>query len=122
MLDIDLSILGADPLRFMEYEYAIEEEFEKIPRLRFRIGRGDFLASLLARPTIFRTDSFRARYEAAARAQLSALLDSIRYRAFRLPAGCAGLEDRPRLLRRSAPVRRRNRSSIVVLPPATVDA
>ncbi|RPH69467.1 MAG: hypothetical protein EHM78_15150 [Myxococcaceae bacterium] len=84
MLDIDLSILGADPLRFMEYEYAIEEEFEKIPRLSFRIGRGEFLASLLARPTIFRTESFRARYEAAARAQLSALLDSIRYRAFRL--------------------------------------
>jgi predicted metal-dependent HD superfamily phosphohydrolase len=84
MLDIDLSILGADPLRFMEYEYAIEEEFENVPRLRFRIGRGRFLASLLARPTIFRTDSFRVRYEAAARAQLSALLDTPRYRAFRL--------------------------------------
>jgi len=84
MLDIDLSILGADPLRFMEYEYAIEEEFEKIPRLRFRIGRGRFLASLLARSTIFRTESFRTRYEAAARSQLSALLDSPRYRSFRL--------------------------------------
>ena len=84
MLDIDLSILGSDPLRFMEYEYAIEEEFEKIPRMRFRIGRGRFLASLLARPKIFRTDLFRERSEATAREQLSALLGTPRYRAFRL--------------------------------------
>ncbi|HZJ56088.1 MAG TPA: hypothetical protein VFD38_18235 [Myxococcaceae bacterium] len=84
MLDIDLSILGSDPLRFMEYEYAIEEEFQKTPRMRFRIGRGRFLASLLARPRIFCTEVFRERYEERAREQLSALLESPRYRAFRL--------------------------------------
>jgi predicted metal-dependent HD superfamily phosphohydrolase len=80
LLDIDLSILGADPLRFMEYEHSIEEEFAHIPRDQFKVGRRQFLASLLARPHIFSTDTFRERYEATARAQLSALLDSSRYR------------------------------------------
>jgi predicted metal-dependent HD superfamily phosphohydrolase len=84
VLDVDLSILGSDPVRFMEYEYSVEEEFEKTPKLKFLIGRGRFLTSLLARPSIFRTTFFRERYEAVARAQLSALLKSPRYRAFRL--------------------------------------
>jgi predicted metal-dependent HD superfamily phosphohydrolase len=84
MLDVDLAILGSDPVRFLEYEYAIEEEFEKTPTLKLRIGRGRFLASLLARPAIFRTTFFHDRYEAAARSQISALLESPRYRAYRV--------------------------------------
>ena len=84
MLDVDLSILGSDPVRFMEYEYAIGEEFHDTPRLKFELGRGRFLTSLLARPSIFHTDFFRERYEAVAREQLSALLRTPRYRTFRL--------------------------------------
>ena len=84
MLDVDLSILGSDPVRFLEYEYAIGEEFQDTPRLKFEIGRGRFLTSLLARPSIFHTDFFRERYEAVAREQLSALLRTPRYRTFRL--------------------------------------
>ncbi len=84
MLDLDLSILGSDPVRFMEYEYAIGEEFQDTPKLKLEIGRGRFLASLLARPSIFHTDAFRERYEAVAREQLSALLRTPRYRTFRL--------------------------------------
>lgn len=84
MLDIDFSILASDPVRFLEYEYAIEEEFENFPRLKFEIGRGRFLGSLLARPSIFRTRLFQERYEAVAREQVTALLQSRRYRAFRL--------------------------------------
>jgi len=103
VLDIDLSILGSDPLRFLEYEYAIEEEFENVPRLKFEIGRGRFLASLLARPSIFRTHFFHERYEAVAREQLTALLESRRYRAFRL----ARWLTRP-LRRESVPIRPRS--------------
>jgi predicted metal-dependent HD superfamily phosphohydrolase len=62
-MDVDLSILGSDRVRFLEYEYPIGEEFEKTSKLKFRIGRGRFLASLLARPSIFRTTYFRDRYE-----------------------------------------------------------
>lgn len=83
VLDVDLSILGADPVRFMDFEYSVEEEFAKVPRLRFRVGRGRFLAGLLARETIFHTPFFRQRDEATARANVSALLQSPRYRAWR---------------------------------------
>jgi predicted metal-dependent HD superfamily phosphohydrolase len=83
VLDIDLSILGRDVLRFMEYEYAIEEEYAPTCTATFRIGRGRFLASLLERPSIFRTDRFRRRHEEPARRQIGALLESPRYLAYR---------------------------------------
>jgi predicted metal-dependent HD superfamily phosphohydrolase len=83
VVDIDRAILGRDPLRFMEYECAIEEEFSALSRLAFRFGRGQFLAGLLARPRIYQTEHFRTRYEARARTQLTALLASPRYRSYR---------------------------------------
>jgi predicted metal-dependent HD superfamily phosphohydrolase len=81
--DIDLSILGRDALRFMDYEYGVEEEHARMGTLRFRIARGAFLAGLLARPHLFHTEAFRARYEQRARAQLTSLLASPRYRGYR---------------------------------------
>lgn len=83
VIDIDLSILGRDGLRFMDYEYAIEEEYAPTSRLAFFVRRGRFLASLLERDRIFRTDFFHARYERRARAQIEALLTSPRYRGYR---------------------------------------
>ncbi len=83
VLDIDLSILGREPLRFMDYEYSVEEEHPSVPRRRFIIGRGRFLAALLARPRLFRTEPFHERYEARARSNVAALLASRRYRLYR---------------------------------------
>jgi predicted metal-dependent HD superfamily phosphohydrolase len=80
--DIDLAILGRDPLRFMEFEYGVEEEFGRIPTIVFRRGRGRFLAALLERP-IYRTPAFHERFEVAARANIGALLRSPRYIAYR---------------------------------------
>lgn len=81
--DIDLSILGRDPLRFLEYEYSLAEEYAALPRLPFILARGRFFAGVLARPAIFRTAALRERYEARARANVEALLRSPRYRAHR---------------------------------------
>jgi len=83
VLDIDLSILGRDPLRFMEFEYAVAEEYADVPRVRYLLARGRFLAGLLASPSIFRTEHGRARFEASARANVAALLRSPRYRIHR---------------------------------------
>ena len=83
VLDIDLSILGKDTLRFMDYEYAVEEEYAPPSIPAFRTARGRFLASMLARPHIFRSEAFRARYETPARAQLAALLAGPRYHDYR---------------------------------------
>ena len=82
IVDIDLAILGRDVLSFMDFEYSVEEEYAPSSRFAFRIARGRFLASLLAAPTLYRTEQFRARYEQPARAQLGALLRSPRYRAY----------------------------------------
>ena len=82
VVDVDLSILGRDVLRFMEFEYAVEEEYAPVTSAFF-VARGRFLASLLARPSIYRTRFFRDRYESAARAQIASLLQSPRYRAWR---------------------------------------
>lgn len=81
--DVDLSVLGRDPLRFMEFEYAVEEEYKSVPSLVFRRARGRFLDSLLSSPSIFRTEHFHNRYERQARSQIAGLLNSPRYRVYR---------------------------------------
>ena len=81
--DVDLSILGRDVLRFLEFEYAVGEEYACVPSAMYFLARGRFLARLLASPAIFRTDPFRERYEARARANITALLRSPRYRTHR---------------------------------------
>lgn len=72
--DIDLSILGRDRLRFMEYDEAIRDEYAHVAPAAFRAGRGRLLRSLLARPKLFVHDEIRARYEASARENVTALL------------------------------------------------
>jgi len=83
VVDIDLSILGRDPKRFMEYELDVEKEYAAIPTPAFRKGRGDFLEKLLERPRLFATEHFHQKYEAQARANVKALLASPRYTDFR---------------------------------------
>lgn len=80
LLDIDLSILGRDPLRFLDFDHGVEEEYAAIPTEAFRRGRAAFAAGMLARPRIFRTEGLRTRFEAHARRNLAALLASPRYR------------------------------------------
>lgn len=70
LVDIDLSILGAAPARFEEYERQIRREYAWVPSLIFRPKRRAILAAFLARPTIFSCAPLRERLEAAARANL----------------------------------------------------
>jgi predicted metal-dependent HD superfamily phosphohydrolase len=83
VVDIDLAILGKDALRFLEYEHGLAEEHARLGSTRFILGRGRFLAGMLASPSIYRTARFRAEREPAARANLTALLRSPRYRVYR---------------------------------------
>ena len=70
LVDIDLSILGAAPDRFDEYERQIREEYCWVPGLLFRRNRRKILESLRARSRIFATDFFFDTCEAMARANL----------------------------------------------------
>jgi len=81
--DVDLSILGADPLRFFEYERAIREEYRHVGGFRFALGRGAFLDRLLASDAIFRTAVFRDTFEARARENIARALRRSIYRPYR---------------------------------------
>jgi len=70
LVDIDLSILGALPGRFAEYEAQIRQEYAFVPEDLFRQKRGEILRTFLARPVIYSTPHFQAALEARARGNL----------------------------------------------------
>jgi predicted metal-dependent HD superfamily phosphohydrolase len=71
LVDVDLSILGALPTRFDEYERQVREEYSWVPGPIFRRTRRGILQGFLDRPEIYSTGPFKARLEAAARANLA---------------------------------------------------
>jgi predicted metal-dependent HD superfamily phosphohydrolase len=70
LVDVDLSILGATPDRFDEYERQVREEYSWVPGLIFRRERRKILEDFLKRETIFQTRRFVDVYEMQARANL----------------------------------------------------
>jgi predicted metal-dependent HD superfamily phosphohydrolase len=70
LVDIDLSILGAPAERFAQYEAQVRDEYAWVDDATFRLRRREVLTGFLARPTIYATDPFHSRLEAAARANL----------------------------------------------------
>lgn len=71
-LDADLAVLGADPAAYRAYAAGVRAEYGHLDDLAWRAGRAAVLRHLLARPAIYRTPAGRARWEAAARANLTA--------------------------------------------------
>lgn len=70
LVDIDLSILGAKPARFAEYDAQVRAEYRWVPGWLYRRKRKQVLAGFLARPAIYGTDRFRERLEGRARENL----------------------------------------------------
>lgn len=70
LVDADLSILGAEPARFLEYETQVRNEYAWVPDAIFRSTRARILKDFLSRPYLFCTAHFRERYEAQARRNL----------------------------------------------------
>ena len=70
LVDIDLAILGAEAVRFAEYERQIRDEYGFVPEAVFRHKRAEILRGFLARPALFSTPACADRFEAAARANL----------------------------------------------------
>jgi predicted metal-dependent HD superfamily phosphohydrolase len=71
LIDVDLAILGAPPERFDKYERQVGEEYSWVPGFMFRRKRREILEAFLARPRVYNTERFRARYESTARANLA---------------------------------------------------
>lgn len=77
LVDVDLSILGATPGRFTQYEAQIKAEYAWVPEAIFSQKRREVLSSFLARPRLYATDVFEALYEARARENLRQALHSL---------------------------------------------
>ncbi len=74
LVDIDLSILGASPQRFAEYDAQIRREYAFVPTVVYRQKRRSVLRSFLNRASIYRTEPFRDRFEKQARDNLYAAI------------------------------------------------
>ncbi len=77
VVDVDLAILGAAVERFDEYERQVRQEYSWVPGFLFRRKRREILETFLARPHIYSTDHFRARYEVSARANLARSIERL---------------------------------------------
>jgi predicted metal-dependent HD superfamily phosphohydrolase len=81
MVDIDLSIFGQPEERFLEYEKQIRREYAWVPKIIFAPKRAQILEGFLRRDSIYRTDSFRTKYESSARRNLERSIDILRGRS-----------------------------------------
>lgn len=75
LVDIDLSILGAPPERFADYEQQIRREYAHVPPDVFEPRRRLILGRFLARDPLYQTPGVRARCEAQARVNLRAAIE-----------------------------------------------
>jgi predicted metal-dependent HD superfamily phosphohydrolase len=67
LCDADLAILASEPARYRAYVAGVRREYADVPDDRFRAGRAEVLRALLDRTWLFRTAHGRARWEQAAR-------------------------------------------------------
>ena len=77
LLDADLAILGADPAAYSSYVDGVRAEYRHVDDPEWRVGRAEVLQTFLDRPTVFATATGRARWEARARANLTAELAAL---------------------------------------------
>ncbi|MDJ0788413.1 MAG: GNAT family N-acetyltransferase [Myxococcota bacterium] len=77
LLDIDLSILGAAPARFSQYESQIRREYDWVPEAAYRRARARVLGQFQERPVLYHTPWFRGALEARARENLGRSLESL---------------------------------------------
>jgi predicted metal-dependent HD superfamily phosphohydrolase len=77
LVDIDLAVLGAPERDFAAHDAAIRREYDFVAADAYRAGRIALLKSFLGRDRIYRTPYFAARFEAAARRNLTAAISRL---------------------------------------------
>lgn len=77
-LDLDLSILGAEPAAFDAYERAIRAEYAWVEETAWRAGRAMLLKNFLDREYIYQTAVFREACESPARANIARSIAALR--------------------------------------------
>jgi predicted metal-dependent HD superfamily phosphohydrolase len=77
LVDIDLSILGADTARFDESDVQVRREFAHVPEADWRVGRRRKLQGFLDRPRLFGTERFHSMLEVRARENIGRSLERL---------------------------------------------
>ena len=77
LCDADLGVLGGQPAEYAEYVEQVRAEYRHVPDRDFRPGRAAVLRRILDRPRIYGTAAGAWRWEAAARRNLTAEIDSL---------------------------------------------
>jgi len=77
LVDVDLSILGADADRYAEFELQIRAEYWWVPTLMYRRQRSVILQAFINRASIYSTHEFRERLERQARNNIGWGLDQL---------------------------------------------
>jgi predicted metal-dependent HD superfamily phosphohydrolase len=78
LIDIDLSILGANPATYELFETNVRKEYRWVPWFLYRAKRSEILASFLNRDRLYSCDLFHQRYDAPARANLVKAIADLR--------------------------------------------
>jgi predicted metal-dependent HD superfamily phosphohydrolase len=71
VIDCDLSILGRPMDRYAQYESDIQLEYGHVPSEIFKKRRGEIMIGFLGREHLYFNESFKERYEAQARKNIS---------------------------------------------------
>lgn len=77
LLDMDLSILGADWSDYERYAQAIRQEYSHVSIDDYRYGRIAVLQGLLAHDRLYLTDDYHARLEQRARQNIEGEIESL---------------------------------------------
>lgn len=77
LVDADLAVLGADPAAYAAYVTGVRAEYGHVADDAWRAGRTAVLRTFLDRPSVFCTATGRDRWEARARANLTAELAAL---------------------------------------------
>lgn len=78
LVDADLSILGAEPAVFDEYEAKVRLEWPDVSDVDFRSARAEVLEGFLARPRIYCTAFASSQWEKQAHANLESSIAKLR--------------------------------------------
>lgn len=77
MLDIDLSILGAQEHIYVEFEKNVRKEYKRVPSFIFRKKRKEILTTFLKRPRLYHTPYFFNRLETQAKSNLTLAITNL---------------------------------------------
>jgi len=77
MVDVDLSILGAEPRIYDGFESAVRKEYWMVPGFIYRRKRAELLQSFLGREWIYNHPVFRKQWEARACENLTRALTAL---------------------------------------------